>query len=312
MTVLYSLAVVRDAHGPEIVIEVEGRYYSLGDVAPTLSADASRGLLDILEHWTEAEARIGDALQTVDFAALRPLDTPLSSSFAAPLRRPGKVICTGTNYYDHLREDMKIMDFDKSAYDILYFMKHSGAVVGAGPVRYPSQSVRLDWEVELAVIFGRTGRRIPAAEAMDYVAGYAVGMDLSARDWQFNPRHFKQFDLVGGKSFDDSSPLGPKLVPSRFVDPKKLALKLWVNGELKQDSSTAEMIWSIPEQIAELSQVMTIEPGDVLYTGSPSGVGFVSDTFLQVGDMVEAEITGLGKLAVTIVPDADADAARRL
>jgi 2-keto-4-pentenoate hydratase/2-oxohepta-3-ene-1,7-dioic acid hydratase in catechol pathway len=144
---------------------------------------------------------------------------------------------------------------------------------------------------------------------MSCVAGYSIGLDLSARDWQMNPRHFKQFDLMAGKSFDDSSPLGPFIVPARFVDPSNIPLRLWVNDELKQNSSTHEMIWSIPEQIAQLSQHMTIEPGDVLYTGSPAGIGWIKRTFLKEGDRVSAEIGGLGRLSVKIMPDPDKSSA---
>jgi 2-keto-4-pentenoate hydratase/2-oxohepta-3-ene-1,7-dioic acid hydratase in catechol pathway len=208
---------------------------------------------------------------------------------------------------------MNVHDFDKSKYDILYFLKHSRAVVGAASgVRFPSQSRELDWEVELVVVFGKRARRVSVADALQYVAGYAIGLDLSARDWQMNPRHFKQFDLLAGKSFDDSSPLGPMIVPAEFVDPVNLSIRLWVNDELKQESSTSEMIWSIPEQIAQLSQHMTLEAGDVLYTGSPAGIGLVKRTFLKSGDRVAAEISGLGRLSIEITPDPDAAAAQRL
>jgi 2,4-didehydro-3-deoxy-L-rhamnonate hydrolase len=155
-------------------------------------------------------------------------------------------------------------------------------------------------------VIAKRGRRIPAEDALSYVGGYAVGLDLTARDLQFNKRQRRQFDLFGGKSFDDSAPLGPVVVPAEFVDPENLGLKLWVNDELKQDSHTREMIWSIAEQISELSQHITLEPGDLLFTGSPAGIGYPQKTFLQVGDRVDAEITGLGRLSVEIIEDPDA------
>jgi 2,4-didehydro-3-deoxy-L-rhamnonate hydrolase len=312
MTMRYSLAVIRNRPEPIIAIEIDEDFYPLDQLVPGSVSRPETGLFHILQDWERAQAAISRALEDGIPARLDRIARPGSESFEAPISYPGKIICTGTNYYDHLRKDMNIHDFDKSKFDILYFMKHSKAMVGSGAVRYPGQSVQLDWEVELAVVFGRRGRKIPVEDAMEYVAGYAVGMDLSARDWQFNGRHPKQFDLVGGKSFDDSSPLGPRFVPACFVDPNALDLKLWVNGDLKQDSSTDEMIWSIAEQISELSQVMTIEPGDVLYTGSPGGVGFPSRTFLKPGDRVEGEISGLGRLAIHIVPDPDEARARRL
>lgn len=309
----YSLAVIRNWPSPIVAVETGGVYYPIDQLVPNLVRRPERGLLDILERWDEADGLITAAIERITYGSCEVIAPPSSDGFDAPVLYPGKIICTGTNYYDHLRDDMNVHGFDKTKFDILYFMKHPKAMVGAGPsVRYPSQSVKMDWEVELAVIFGKTGRRISAADAMQYVAGYAIGLDLSVRDWQLNPRHFKQFDLVGGKSFDDSSPLGPRLVPARFVDPTSVDLKLWVNGTLKQSSSTSEMIWSIAEQIAEISQVMTIEPGDVLYTGSPAGVGFATGSFLKEGDDIEAEISGLGRLAVKIVPDPDRARARTL
>lgn len=309
---IYALAVLRGTPEPTVVIEADGVYYRLADIVPALTFDARRGLLDLLEDWDRNDQAISAALDAGKLAMAKPLGSIAADAFEPPVRLPGKVICVGTNYYDHLRKDMGVFDFDKSKYDLLYFMKHPQAVVGSGAsVRYPTQGVQLDWEIELAVVFGRAGRRISHDQTMEHVAGFTIGMDLSLRDWQFNSRHPKQFDLIGGKSFDDSAPLGPKFVPARFVDHTKLSLKLWVNGDLKQDSSTEEMIWSLEEQIEELSQILTIAPGDILLTGSPGGVGFPSRTFLHEGDQVVAEIEGLGQLSVTIIPDPDAELATR-
>ena len=305
----YALANLRTASGPVLAVETEGRYYPLSALAPDLDMDATTGLLGLLQDWATVEPRIEKALTRL--SSQPSLAEPNLEDFLAPVLYPSKIMCTGTNYYDHLAKDFNVTDFDKTKYDILYFLKHSRALVGAGPsVRYPSESRQLDWEVELVAVFGKSGRRLSPTQALDHVAGYAIGLDLSARDLQFSPRHRKQFDLFGGKSFDDSSPMGPVIVPAKFVDPTDLSLKLWVNGELKQDSHTREMIWTMAEQISEVSQHMTIEAGDVLYTGSPAGIGYVSKTFLKEGDLVEAEITGLGRLSVTIAPDPDAAAAR--
>jgi 2-keto-4-pentenoate hydratase/2-oxohepta-3-ene-1,7-dioic acid hydratase in catechol pathway len=144
---------------------------------------------------------------------------------------------------------------------------------------------------------------VSEADAMAGVAGYAVGIDLSARDWQMNPRHPWKFDLFTGKSFDDSCPLGPKIVPARFVDPGALHLQLRVNGEVKQDARSDDMIWSVAELVSVLSEHVTLEPGDVLLTGTPAGVGMASGTYLRVGDRVEATISGLGTLSVVVVAD---------
>ena len=308
----YALAMLKSGTTPIPAIEVDGRYYALEDVLPGAVPDSRHGLLDLVQEWGRQKEALDGAVANGRHQTLAALPDPGPHDFASPLSYPGKVVCTGTNYRDHLRDDLGVNDFDKSASDILYFQKHQKAVVGSGDVRYPSQSRKFDWEVELVAVVGREGRRVSVDKALDLVAFYAVGIDLSARDWQLNPRHPKSFDLLAGKSFDDSAPLGPKLVPAGFVTPTDLELKLSVNGVQKQKSHTREMIWSIAEQIAELSQHMTLEPGDVLYTGSPGGVGFASNTFLQVGDTVEAEITGLGRLAIQIVADPAQARARTL
>lgn len=188
----------------------------------------------------------------------------------------------------------------------MFFHKHSRAVVGPGPsVRYPSQSRRLDWEIELAIIIGKEGRRIPVERAMEHVASHTASVDLYARDWQFNPCHIKKFDMFGGKSFDDSAPQGPGMVPARFADPTDLSLKLEVNVVTFQDWHTRNMNWSVGEQIAASSQQMTLEPGDFTLTGYPAGVGFYSDSYLKVGDRVDAAISGIGTLTFEIIADPD-------
>ena len=307
----FALATLDSAIGPVPALFVDGRYFALNDIVPSLVTDASKGLLDVLEQWEVAEPALVNALANGATKSAEPLPDMAARRFLPPILYPSKIICAGGNYYDHLRDDVGVNDFDKSAHDLAYFLKPSRAVVGSGmSVRYPSQSKQFDWEIELAVLFGKRGRRIAEKDAMSYVAGYSVGLDLSARDWLLNSRHIIKFDPFGGKAFDDCAPLGPHFVPARFVDSKDLKLQLWVNGELRQNSHTREMIWSIPEQIAELSQVMTVEPGDVLFTGSPGGVGLASETFLKIGDRIEAEISGLGRLDIEVGPDPDAQAAR--
>jgi 2-keto-4-pentenoate hydratase/2-oxohepta-3-ene-1,7-dioic acid hydratase in catechol pathway len=202
-------------------------------------------------------------------------------------------------------KEAKIPNFRKEDGTPVFFLKPpTTSLVGCGKtVRYPVQSSKFDWEIELAVIIGTTLRRASEEQASKAIAGYAVGIDLSARDWQMNPRHPWKFDLFTGKGFDDSCPLGPKLVPARFVDPTNLELRLSVNGATKQHSNTRDMIWPVLEQVSIVSEHVTLEPGDILLTGTPAGVGLASDTYLSVGDKIEAEISGLGILHVEIVPD---------
>jgi 2-keto-4-pentenoate hydratase/2-oxohepta-3-ene-1,7-dioic acid hydratase in catechol pathway len=302
---MYSLASIRGPLGPIIVAQHNGSFYPLRELVPELRLRPEAGLIDLFGSWDLAHRMIVKSLAGVQ--RVSPMAAPQVGDFLPPVLRPTNIVCTGTNYYDHLLKDFKITGFDKAANDILFFTKQCGSLVGSGKsVRYPSQSREFDWEIELVAVIAKRGRRIPVDQAISYAGGYTIGLDLTARDLQFNKRQRRQFDLFGGKSFDDSAPTGPAIVPAEYVDPSDLSLKLWVNDELKQDSHTREMIWSIAEQIAEISQHLTLEPGDLLFTGSPAGVGYPSRTFLHPGDRIDAEISGLGRLSVQIVEDPDA------
>jgi 2,4-didehydro-3-deoxy-L-rhamnonate hydrolase len=302
---LYSLCVVTRNGRPTPAIEIAGKFYDLRVVGTSLIKNPEYGLLDILTGWERAEhqlSAIATRLATPgDHDGLLP--APEMTDYRKLVTEPSKLIFAGLNYNDHLRDDLKIFDFDKSAVDPLFFLKHCGAHVAPGQsIPFPRQTKQLDWEVELVVIFGKAGRHISRADAMGHIAGYAIGLDLSARDWQMSERHMRKFDLFGGKAFDDSSPVGPRFVPARFIDPSNLDMKLWVNGELKQNSNSKEMIWSIAELIEAISQHMAIEPGDMLFSGSPAGVGLVKNTYLNPGDVIDAEIVGLGHLTTPILP----------
>jgi 2-keto-4-pentenoate hydratase/2-oxohepta-3-ene-1,7-dioic acid hydratase in catechol pathway len=224
-----------------------------------------------------------------------------------PLQYPNKVICTGANYYDHMTKDGGHGAFTKEDNVPVFFLKPpTTTLVGQGrSVRFPVQSTKFDYELELAFVIGKRGRRIAVENARDYVAGYTIGLDLSARDWQRHSKHLVKFDLFGGKAFDDSCPLGPAIVPARFVDEDNLQLEFRLNGELRQDANSKDMIWSVAEQIARISEHVTLEPGDVVLTGTPSGVGLSTGVWTQVGDRLEGRITGLGSLQIEIVEDHD-------
>lgn len=209
----------------------------------------------------------------------------------APVPAPSKIIAIGQNYMDHCREQGT-----EPPKKPIIFAKFPTSVIGPGAaIRWdPALTAKVDYEVELAVIIGQTARRVVAGEALEYVAGYTVGNDVSARDLQFGDGQW-----VRGKSLDTFCPLGPYLVTRDEVpDPHDLALRCLVNGELMQDSSTAELIFRVPELIAFITRAFTLLPGDVIMTGTPHGVG-VSRTppvFLRHGDTVTAEIEGLGQL----------------
>jgi 2-keto-4-pentenoate hydratase/2-oxohepta-3-ene-1,7-dioic acid hydratase in catechol pathway len=302
----YALATLRIDGKPVPVIESGGHYWPLSQLAPDLLAPGDqRGLMALMDDWEATEAALFARLPGL-LQGIQPLP-PLASDddLLAPLLYPGKVCCTGANYRQHMAEVGLSKSFDKSSVRPAFFLKPARtAVVGSGrSVRYPEQTRQFDWEIELAVVIGRKARHVDAAFALQHVAGYTVGLDLSARDYLLHPGNMAGFDTFGGKAFDDSCPLGPSIIPARFVpDPQNLSIRLDVNGQVKQDSNTSEMVWTIAEQIAEMSAVMTLEPGDVILTGTPSGSGLPTGTFLKPGDRVVAEIGTVGRLAFEVVP----------
>lgn len=301
----FALATVRVDSKPTSVIEVSGRYYRLDVVAPLLLHKAPwRGLMNLFDDWAASEQRLMQLVSQLGHSS-EGVVTPSVNDFMTPLQYPAKLILGGANYYEHMFLDANRPDFRKEDGMPVFFLKApTTSLVGCGrTVRYPVQSASLDWEIELAVVMGCRMRRVSEKVALAGIAGYAIGIDLSARDWQMNPRHPWKFDLFTGKSFDDSCPLGPKVVPARFVDSANLRLRLSVNGELKQDAFSSDMIWSVAEQISILSEHITIEPGDILLTGTPAGVGMSTGNFLKVGDRIDASITGLGTMSVEILPD---------
>lgn len=254
------------------------------------------------QDWESAETALAALAEQAPGEAPG-LGRPLSDcTFAAPLRYPGKVLCAGANYYDHLAE-MGTKDLRKEAQRLFFFFKPPRqAVVGPGAtVLKPAASAMFDWEVELAVVFGKRTRNVSEADALQSIAAYSVALDLSARDLNQAPDTFYKLDWVAGKAQDTCCPMGPMLVPATFInDPMDLGLKLSVNGAVKQDARTSGMIFSISEQISILSHIMTLEPGDVLLTGTPAGVGFPKRTFLSVGDRIDAEIERIGSLSVSV------------
>lgn len=292
----FALATVRHAGRTLGCIERGDRFYPLesagdaslpGDVA-TLFADWSR-------HWPALERAAERCVAPAGLA--RDAVTVLT-----PLQYPGKVLCAGANYYDHLAE-MGVPDLRKEAQRLFFFFKPPrNALVGPGrTVRIPRDTRMFDWEVELALVIGRPAKHLTMENALDAVAAYSVAIDFSARDLNQAPNTFYKLDWVAGKAQDTCGPLGPRLVPAAFVrDPQDLALSLAVNGETKQNARTSGMIFDIREQLVTLSAIMTLDPGDVLLTGTPAGVGFPKRTFLAAGDRVRADIEGIGSLEVEL------------
>ena len=221
---------------------------------------------------------------------------PLSEvRLLAPVPRPGKIICVGLNYRDHAKETGKAVPTEP-----VLFSKFANSVVGPGAdvVVPPEAAGQVDYEAELAVVIGRRASRVAADDALDHVAGYACANDVSARSLQFRSGQW-----LLGKAIDTFLPLGPWLVPADEVpDPQALGIRCLVNDELLQDSDTGQMVFGVAELIGFISRTLTLEPGDLLVTGTPSGVGMAADPprFLRPGDRMRVEIDGLGQLDNTV------------
>lgn len=227
--------------------------------------------------------------------------TPLDQvTLTAPFR-PGKIVGVGLNYVEHVAESSRTLDTDKDLPSRpVLFSKPATAVVGPGePIRHDGTlTSQLDWEVELAVVIGTRAFRVSEEDALSHVAGYSIVNDISARDQRRSGQWFFS------KGQDSYAPLGPWLVTAdEIADPQALDVSLRVNGEVKQKSNTRHMLFPISQLIADITSGMTLEPGDVIATGSPSGVGAAQEPpqYLQPGDLVELEIEGIGKLTNPVV-----------
>ena len=220
---------------------------------------------------------------------------------AAPFR-PQRIYCAAANYGEHAKEMASALAAKAQSKPYM-FLKLQNCVVGPNDnVVKPPETQKLDWEVELGAVIGRRARRVNAERALDYIAGYTVVNDVSARDLNSRTDYPFKFDWFQGKCHDTFAPIGPWIVPAwQIPDPQKVSLKLTVNGEVKQHDSSTNMIWTVREQIAYLSTIVTLEPGDVIATGTPAGVGMASGIFLKDGDVMEASIEEIGVLRNPVV-----------
>lgn len=277
------------AQGKVAVLTEEGGIVD----APVAGTD---DLLGLIEEWSEHEPE----LRSFDPGTLLPRNGD-RGHVLAPLRFPRKLIMVGANYYGHLAE-MGIDRPEPGGAPFFFLKPPTTTIIGDGDaIELPDDpSYAVDWEAELGIVIGRVARDVSEDDAFDYLAGYTILNDISARGLHRRDDAIAapfSFDWLGSKGRDTFCPMGPGITPRWLVpDPQQLAIKLWVNDELKQDSSTEDMIFDIPTVIAAASRSFTLEPGDVIGTGTPAGVGRPSGESLHPGDEVRVRIEGLGEL----------------
>jgi 2-keto-4-pentenoate hydratase/2-oxohepta-3-ene-1,7-dioic acid hydratase in catechol pathway len=300
----YKLATYQSSDGPRAGLVIGEDVF---DAAKLAGKPAYATVIDILADWKSAEGVLKKA--AAGAAKGRAKRQPLNKTkLLAPVRFPSAIYCAGANYADHAAEMARREgrppppDPHTQGLKPWHFLKASRVIADPGAsVKISGYAQQLDWEVELAAVIGRTGKDVPRDKALAYVAGYTVANDLSARDRGRrasvpDASPFK-WDWTKHKTFDGSCPLGPWIVPASDIgDPQKLGLKLWVNGVLKQDSNTSDMIFTLAEQIEQLSAGMTLYPGDLILTGTPAGVGAGRGEYLKAGDVVKLWVEKIGEI----------------
>jgi len=283
------LATIQTQLGPRAAVVRQGNYVDLHATDSALPSNV-RQLLEKGPVALQAAAHACEREKVTEYPAEQ-------VKLLAPIPDPAKIVCLGLNYADHAKEGGAPIPKDP-----ILFSKYATALVGQeDPIVLPPVSTEVDFEAELVVVVGKRGRPRNDIEAMTYVAGYTVGHDVSARDWQLK-KDGKQWMV--GKTFDTFAPTGPHLVTADEIpDPHDLAIRLRLNGQTMQDSNTKQMIFTIGKVLAYLAQVFTLEPGDLVFTGTPPGVGFARKPpiYLKPGDIVEVEIEKIGVLRNHVV-----------
>lgn len=285
------------------------------DAAKTGGNASYVAVIDVLNDWKNARKALGEAAKRIASGKSRAKGQPLKKTkLAAPVPAPGVVFCAGANYKDHADNMARRLgrepDPDPHTLGLnpWHFQKAPrSCTTGPGAsVKLPSYAKNVDWELELAAVIGLPCRNVPVEKALNYVAGYTIANDLSARDLTRRPHipdnsGFK-YDWVGQKIFEGSCPMGPWIAPAAEIrDPQQLDMKLWVDGELMQDSNTRVMIFSTAEQIAHLSKCITLHPGDVILTGTCAGTGAERGVFLKSGQTLKLWIQDIGELVHKVV-----------
>ncbi len=300
-----ALASHRQGHRLAPALGLDNRLYDLKaalaaglPAAPAAWLDG--GLAAMLADWAQAGPWLRDAApvaaRLAASGAIQPV--PNGADAAAAPYVPHRIFCAASNYASHANE-MGTVLAAKSQSKPYMFLKLSNTVIGHGEtVQMPPETTKLDWEVELAAVIGKRCRRVSVEDALDAVACYTIVNDVSARDLNIRSDYPFKHDWFQGKCHDTFAPIGPWLVPSwQIPDPQAVQMRLDVNDQPMQQDSTANMIWTVREQIAYLSTIVTLEPGDVIATGTPTGVGMGRGVYLNDGDRMVASVEGIGRLA---------------
>lgn len=286
------LVTLRTAQGLRAALAAKDRYIDIAATRPDLPSSL-RQILELGDGVLSELGRLPDCESSYSYS-------PEQIRLAPPIPDPEKIICIGLNYRDHAAESGAPIPAEP-----VLFSKFSNAIIGPDdPIRLPRVSKEVDYEAELVVVIGKRGRYISEEQARHYIAGYTIGHDVSARDWQLRKTGGQ---WLAGKTFDTFAPIGPALVTADEIpEPHSLEIELRLNGQVMQHSNTNQMIFSVERLIAYISQVVTLEPGDLIFTGTPPGVGFARKppVFLRPGDLVEIEIERLGILRNSVISEA--------
>lgn len=282
-----KLVTFTDSNSTRVGLAVEGGVVDLS------KADASlpRDMIGLISAWPKVKGAVAAA-------ASRKADFALSAvTLQAPVPRPSKAMAIGLNYADHIAESNQ-----KTPEEQVWFAKQVNSIHPPfADVQMPKAAQLIDYEAELVVVIGTRCKHVPKDKAHDVIFGYSVGNDVTARDWQF-----KTPQWILGKSFDTHGPFGPWIMTSDEVgDPHALGIRAFVNGEKRQDSNTKHLVFNVFDQIAHLSKAMTLEPGDIIFTGTPGGVGAAMKPpkFLKAGDVMRIEIDRIGAIEATLRPE---------
>ncbi len=281
-----------DAGLPSLHVVAGNGFTAVDELAAAGGAPDLAGLHDVAGLFARGPAAVARLRELASGA--QPSVDPAGVRFAPPVLHPSKIICVGLNYADHITESRM-----ERPERIVLFAKFANCLAGHGdPIVRPAITSQLDYEGELAVIIGRRAVNVPASQALGYVGGYTIINDVSARDLQAAEPQW-----IRGKALDTFAPLGPVVLDAAAAPPVgEMTLRTLVNGEVRQDASCSQMITGVPELIAHISAGITLEPGDIIATGTPSGValGMNPPVYLEPGDKVSIEIPGIGELVNTV------------